>query len=77
MVYPANVDLVLKEESWPADAKFVLAEYLASETGKKEGPRTPRFILVQDKKIVLLAAGNAGWKDTMWPKIQEVTGTKA
>jgi len=38
---------------------------------------TPRFILAQDGKVILAVTGNAGWKDKMWPKIQEQTGTKA
>jgi len=27
--------------------------------------------------VILAVSGNAGWKDKMWPKIVEVTGTKA
>jgi hypothetical protein len=38
---------------------------------------TPRFILAQDGKVILSVTGNAGWKDKMWPKILEVTETKA
>jgi len=26
---------------------------------------------------LLTVTGNAGWKDKMWPTIQDVTGTKA
>jgi len=48
-----------------------------SEEGAQRGNRTPRFILAEDGKIVLTTTGNAGWKDQMWPKIAEVTGTEA
>ena len=48
-----------------------------SEEGAQRGNATPRFILAQDNKIISTATGNAGWKDKIWPKIQEVTGTKA
>ena len=33
--------------------------------------------LFQDGKIVLTVTGNGGWKDRMWPRIQEMTATKA
>ena len=31
----------------------------------------------QGKEIILAVTGNAGWKDKMWPKVLEVTGTAA
>ena len=77
MVHPANGDLILKEESWPADARWILTEFQMSEEGAQRGNRTPRFILAQDKKIIFTATGNDGWKQKMWPKILEVTGTAA
>jgi len=77
VVHPANQSLVLKDEYWPADSKWVLAAFLASDEGKARPDATPRFILAQDNKIILAVTGNAGWKDKMWPKILEVTGTKA
>jgi hypothetical protein len=55
----------------------VLTQFLMSEEGVQRGNATPRFILAQDDKIILAVTGNAGWKDKMWPKIVEVTGTKA
>ena len=48
-----------------------------SDEGAQNGNRTPRFILAQDQKIILTTTGNAGWKEKMWPKILEVTGTAA
>ena len=77
MVHPADAPLILKEEHWPADARWVLTEFLMSEEGAQRGNRTPRFILAQGNKILFTTTGNAGWKDGMWPKLVEVTGTKA
>lgn len=77
VVYPANASLVTAEESWPAPARPIRAAFLASEDGQKSPNATPRFILFQDGKVVLTVTGNGGWKDKMWPMIQEVTATKA
>jgi hypothetical protein len=75
-VHPANGDLILKEEFWPADARWILTEFLMSDEGAQRGNVTPRFILANNKKIVFTTTGNAGWKEQMWPKIEDVTGTK-
>ena len=48
-----------------------------SDDGKAMPDVTPRFILAQDHKIILTVIGNDGWKNEMWPRILEVTGTKA
>ena len=48
-----------------------------SDEGAQRGNWTPRFILAQDKKIIFTTTGNGGWKEQMWPKIMEVTGSKA
>ncbi len=77
MVHPANGDLILKEESWPADVRYILTDFLMSDEGAQRGNWTPRFILVQDKKIIFTTTGNDGWKQKMWPKILEVTGIAA
>jgi hypothetical protein len=77
VVHPAELALILKDESWPADALWVREAFLASEEGKARPNGTPRFILAQDRQVILAVTGNAGWKDKMWPKILEVTGTKA
>jgi hypothetical protein len=55
----------------------VLTEFQMSDEGAQRGYWTPRFILAQDNKIVFTATGNDGWKNKMWPKILEVTGTAA
>ncbi len=48
-----------------------------SDEGAQRGYWTPRFILAQDNKIALTVTGNDGWKQKMWPKLLEVTGTAA
>ena len=53
----------------------MLTAFLASDEGKARPDATPRFILAQDGQILLAVTGNAGWKEKMWPKIQEITGT--
>jgi len=70
-------ELMFKEESWPADLRWMLTEFLTTKEGKDAFPDQPHFILGQDKKIVLVARGNGGWSDKMQPKIAEVTGAKA
>jgi hypothetical protein len=77
VVHPPDAPFILKEEHWPADARWVLTEFLMSDEGAQRGNRTPRFILGQNNKIVFTTTGNDGWKTGMWPKIVEVTGTKA
>jgi hypothetical protein len=77
VVHPANGDLILKEESWPQEARWILTDFLMSDEGAQRGNWTPRFILARDNKILFTATGNGGWKDKMWPKIVEVTGTSA
>jgi hypothetical protein len=77
MVYPADKPFVLKDEAWPTELRWVREAFLATDEGKARPDATPRFILAQDNKVILASRGNAGWKDEMWPKIQEVTGTKA
>jgi hypothetical protein len=77
VVHPADGTLILKEESWPEDARWVLTEFLMSDEGAQRGNATPRFILAQDRQIIFTTIGNAGWKEKMWPKIAEVTGTPA
>jgi hypothetical protein len=77
VVHPANVGLILQEESWPADARWILTEFQMSDEGAQRGSWTPRFILALDNKIIFTVTGNNGWKQEMWPRIMEVTGTKA
>ncbi len=77
VVHPADLSLILKEENWPADSRWVRTAFLASDEGMKNPNATPRFILAQDGKIIFTATGNAGWKEKMWPKVLDVTGTNA
>lgn len=74
-MHPADGSLILKPENWPEDARWVLTAFLMSDEGKARPDATPRFILAQNGQILLAVTGNAGWKDKMWPTIQQVTGT--
>jgi hypothetical protein len=76
IVHPADQTLVLKQEYWPANAKWILPAFLMSDEGKAMPDVTPRFILAQDHKIVLTFIGNDGWKNRMWPKILELRGPR-
>ena len=69
--------MILNEDVWPGDARWVRTAFLESDEGKAKPDATPRFILAQDGKIILAVTGNAGWKGEMWPKILVVTGTTA
>lgn len=48
-----------------------------SDEGAQRGNWTPRFILAENNRIVFTTTGNAGWKQKMWPRIMEMTGTSA
>ncbi len=76
-MYPANAELVAVEASWPVAARPIRTAFLESDEGKSRPTATPRFILFQDGKVLLTVTGNAGWKEKMWPRIQEATATKA
>lgn len=74
-MHPADAPFILQEENWPADARWILTEFLMSDEGAQRGYWTPRFILAQDDRIVFTTTGNDGWKQKMWPRLLEVTGT--
>ena len=76
-IYPADSALLLKQETWPADLRWILDTFLASPDGMQRGTLTPRFFLVQNRQITFTATGIAGWRDAMWPMILSVTGTTA
>jgi len=76
-VYPADSALLLKQETWPADLRWILDTFLASPDGMQRGTVTPRFFLAQNRQITFTATGIAGWRDAMWPMILSVTGTAA
>jgi hypothetical protein len=67
--------MILKEEYWPADTRWILTDFLMSDEGAQRGSVTPRFILARNGKVVFTAVGNRGWKQEMWPEILEVTKT--
>ena len=61
-VYPADSALLLKQESWPADLRWILDTFLASEDGVQRGKVTPRFFLAQNRQITFMYdPGNVKW----------------
>ena len=72
MVYPPDGSGVLKEANWPEPARPILSEFLFTEEGKSRGSATPRFIVARNNQILVTATGNAGWRDVVWPKLQEL-----
>ena len=60
------------EANWPEPARPIRQAFLDSEEGKARRDATPRFIVAQGGKIVLTATGNAGWRDKVWPGIQDL-----
>lgn len=64
-----------KQETWPADLRWLLDTFLMSQVGVQEGFEVPRFFLVQNRQVMASTAGNNAWRDIMWPTILDVTGT--
>jgi hypothetical protein len=75
VVNPAEPSLLAKQESWPADLRWLLDTFLMSQVGVQEGFEVPRFFLVQNRQVTLSTAGINAWRDVMWPTLLDVTGT--
>jgi hypothetical protein len=75
VVNPAESSLLAKQESWPADLRWLLDTFLMSQVGVQEGFEVPRFFLVQNRQVTLSTAGINAWRDVMWPTLLDVTGT--
>ncbi len=75
VVNPATSALLAKQESWPADLRWLLDTFLMSQVGVQEGFDVPRFFLVQNRQVTMSTSGNNAWRDVMWPTILDVTGT--
>jgi hypothetical protein len=75
VVHPATFEAMLEEKSWPADLRWMLTDFLMSDEGAQRGFWTPRFFLAENHKIAFTVTGTDGWKQKMWPKILEATGT--
>lgn len=67
--------MILQEQHWSTDSRWILTEFLMSNEGAQRPNLTPRFILGRSDKIVFTAVGNRGWKEEMLPKINEVAGS--
>ncbi len=77
VINPATSALLGKQQSWPADLRWLLDTFLMSQVGVQEGFEVPRFFLVQNRQVTMSTSGNNAWRDVMWPTILDVTDTSA
>ena len=75
VINPATSSLLSKQQTWPADLRWLLDTFLMSQVGVQEGFEVPRFFLVQNRQVTMSTSGNNAWRDVMWPTILDVTGT--
>ena len=73
VIYPERSALLSKQQTWPADLRWLLNTFLMSQVGVQEGFEVPRFFLVQNKQVTFSTSGNNGWREVMWPTLQDVT----
>ena len=73
VIYPERSALLSKQQTWPADLRWLLDTFLMSQVGVQEGFEVPRFFLVQNKQVTFSTSGNSGWREVMWPTLQDVT----
>lgn len=73
VIYPARSALLAKQQTWPADLRWLLDTFLMSQVGVQEGFEVPRFFLVQNRQVTISTSGNNGWREVMWPTLQDVT----
>jgi hypothetical protein len=73
VIYPEKSSMLSKQQTWPADLRWLLDTFLMSQVGVEEGFEVPRFFLVQNKQVTFATSGNDGWREVMWPTLQDVT----
>jgi len=73
VIYPERSAMLSKQQTWPADLRWLLDTFLMSQVGVQEGFEVPRFFLVQNKQVTFSTSGNNGWREVMWPTLQDVT----
>jgi hypothetical protein len=73
MIYPERSALLSRQQTWPADLRWLLDTFLMSQVGVQEGFEVPRFFLVQNKQVTFSTSGNNGWREVMWPTLLDVT----
>jgi hypothetical protein len=74
VIYPERSALLSRQQTWPADLRWLLDTFLMSQVGVQEGFEVPRFFLVQNEQVTFSTSGNSGWREVMWPTLQDVTG---
>ena len=73
VIYPERSALLSKQQTWPTDLRWLLDTFLMSQVGVQEGFEVPRFFLVQNRQVTFSTSGNNGWREVMWPTLQDVT----
>ncbi len=73
VIYPEKSSMLAKQQTWPADLRWLLDTFLMSQVGVQEGFEVPRFFLVQNGQVTFSTSGNNGWREVMWPTLQDVT----
>jgi hypothetical protein len=73
VIFPEKSSMLAKQQTWPADLRWILDVFLMSQVGVQEGFEVPRFFLVQNKQVTFSTSGNSGWREVMWPTLQDVT----
>ena len=76
VIFPASPSLLAKQQTWPADLRWLLDTFLMSQVGVQEGFEVPRFFLVQNRQVTFSTSGNSGWREVMWPTLLDVTNTQ-
>jgi len=76
VIFPASSSLLAKQQTWPADLRWLLDTFLMSQVGVQEGFEVPRFFLVQNRQVTFSTSGNSGWREVMWPTLLDVTNTQ-
>ena len=75
VIYPEKSSMLAKQQTWPADLRWVLDVFLMSQVGVQEGFEVPRFFLVQNQQVTFSTSGNSGWREVMWPTLLDVTNS--
>ena len=61
---------------WPEDIRWIVEAFRETEAGKgKAAWSSPRFYVANGRKLVVTAAGHAGWNDRVQPVLRKLTGS--
>lgn len=87
-VEPHRAKQVVEPDYWPEDLRWVCKAFLQDVDHLTENDQStigvnglraryvsPRFYVVQDRKLMLTSPGEAGWKHYVAPYLNRVVGT--